>query len=37
MKNFFLNVFEQPKKEKSKTRLEEAFEKKLEKELMHNS
>jgi len=35
MKNL-LNVFAQPKKEKSKNRFEEAFEKKLEKEL-HNA
>lgn len=32
MKNF-LNVFNQPKKEKSKTRFEEAFEKKIEHQL----
>ncbi|CDW77003.1 UNKNOWN [Stylonychia lemnae] len=36
MKNFFLNVFEQPKKEKSKTRLEEVFERKLEKEIQQH-
>jgi hypothetical protein len=33
MKNL-LNVFAHPKKEKSKNRFEEVFEKKLEKELM---